>query len=342
MFPKDDMLKALYMALAVFGATLASGLAGLPLIRRQGSGQPIRDNGPQTHLVKAGTPTFGGLFFMVPILLLGAVTPFLDKDYLPLGIMVLFMGLFGAVGFGDDFIKVRISKKGMSVKQKTVLLGLFSLLAVICYLWLSPAEPFILIPLTAEPVTVTGGWKILYLLILVPFLFYMGNSVNITDGLDGLLSSLMAVASLGLFAAFGIIFPRISPYGPSVLALSAALLGGVLAFIFFNRHPARIFMGDTGSQALGAGFTLLTILAGVPYLALITGFVFFFEGLSVVIQVIYFKSTGGKRIFRMSPIHHHFELVGWHETKVVRIFNLVAILWAGLGILLVSGPLFGS
>ncbi|HZK42504.1 MAG TPA: phospho-N-acetylmuramoyl-pentapeptide-transferase, partial [Clostridia bacterium] len=127
--------------------------------------------------------------------------------------------------------------------------------------------------------------------------------------------------------------------GPLMILL-ASMAAGCLGFLVFNRYPARIFMGDTGSQALGIGFTLLTVLMGLPYLALITGFVFFFEGFSVVLQVIYFKATGGRRIFRMSPIHHHFELVGWAETKVVAIFSLIGVLWAGLGFLLVSGPLW--
>ena len=339
MFPREIINSSLIAFLAVLVGTVATGLIGLPLIRTRTSTQPIRDNGPRSHKAKAGTPTFGGLFFLIPIFLLAIAAPLIRKDLLPLTATAVFMLLFAGVGFADDFIKVSVSRKGMSVSQKTLVLGFFSLLAGIYYLWLAPVQPFILNPLTAETLAVTGGWKFLYLAFLVPFLFYMSNSINITDGLDGLLSSLMLVASLGLLIATGLLFPLLPGAGPAMLLL-AAMTAGCLGFLVFNHYPAKIFMGDTGSQALGIGFTLLTVTLGLPYLALITGFVFFFEGFSVVLQVIYFKSTGGKRIFRMSPIHHHFELVGWPETKIVRVFSLAGILCAGLGILAVSLPFF--
>lgn len=334
-----DLYRALGTGLAVFAATGLLGLLGLPVIRARSSGQPIRHNGPQSHLAKAGTPTFGGLFFLIPLFLLGILAPLLWEGMEALSVTVAFMALFAAVGFADDFIKVRVSKKGMSVKGKTLILGLFSLLASVYYLWLAPSPPFLFLPLTAQPVLVTGAWKFLYLAFLVPFLFYMSNSVNITDGLDGLLSTLMTIAALGLLAVLVILHPRLAKAG-ALMVLLASMAAGCLGFLLFNRYPARIFMGDTGSQALGIGFAYLTVAMGLPYLALITGFVFFFEGLSVVLQVIYFKATGGRRIFRMSPIHHHFELVGWPEKKVVTVFSLAGLLWAGLGFLMVSGPLW--
>ncbi|MFA5586894.1 MAG: phospho-N-acetylmuramoyl-pentapeptide-transferase [Saccharofermentanales bacterium] len=338
MFPRDLMMTALYAALAVFFATGLLGLWGIPLIRRKISGQPIRDNGPASHKAKAGTPTFGGLLFMLPLMALALAAPLISRDLWPLSLLISFMVLFGLIGLADDYVKVRVTRKGMSVKQKTLLLGLASLLASVTYLWLLPAQPFILVPFTARVIAVRGGWKLLYLVFLVPFLFYMSNSVNITDGLDGLLSSLMAIASSGLLVIGGLLAPLLPLAGPLV-TLTAAMAAGCLAFLYFNRYPARIFMGDTGSQALGIGFSLATVFMGVPYLALITGFVFFFEGLSVVIQVLYFKATGGRRIFRMSPIHHHFELLGWHETRVAAVFRLAGLLCAVLGILTMAGPL---
>ncbi len=339
MFPIDNIRFALLSALFMAGATIICGWIVLPLIKRSRSTQPIRDNGPQSHLLKAGTPTYGGLFFLIPLILFSIIGPIVRRDLLPMAIMVAFMVLFGIVGFADDYIKVNISRKGLSVKQKTIWLGLFSTLAVVFFLWISPHAPFILLPVSAKVIPIVGIWKYVYALILIPFLFYMSNSVNLTDGVDGLLSSLMAIAGFGLFAVGGLLAPII-PHVLSTMTLPLALAGGCLGFLVFNRHPARIFMGDTGSQALGIGFTLLTVVMGVPYLAVITGFVFFFEGLSVVIQVAYFKSTGGKRIFRMSPIHHHFELVGWHENKIVLVFCLVGIIASLLGFLLMSGPLF--
>lgn len=341
MFPIPDMLFAAGVALAVFVATVLTGLIGLPIIRRGSSEQPIRHNGPRTHLAKAGTPTFGGLFFLLPFALVAIAGPLLRKDLTHMSVALLLMFLFAAVGFMDDFIKVRVSPKGLSVRQKTLLLGLLSIVGAVYYLWLSPVPPFILVPFTVEPIFVTGWWKALYLVFLVPFFFYMSNSINITDGVDGLLSSLMSIACLGLFTVGGLLFAILpGEVAGSFTTLSAVLAAGCLGFLLFNRYPAKIFMGDTGSQALGIGFVFLTVMAGVPYLALITGFVFFFEGFSVVLQVLYFKHTGGKRIFRMSPIHHHFELGGWKEMKIVNVFSLIAFLAAILGFSLVSGPLF--
>lgn len=342
MFPVRDMLFAAVAGFAVFIATLLTGLIGLPIIRHRSSEQPIRHNGPQTHLAKSGTPTFGGFFFVIPIAILGIVGPLLRKDLMQMSATIVLMLLFASVGFIDDYIKVSVSPKGLSVKQKTLLLGFFSVVAAVYYLWISPVPPFILVPFSVQPILVTGWWKALYFVFLVPFLFYMSNSVNITDGVDGLLASLMVVASLGLLSVGGLL-SAILPQALSLsfTTLSVALAAGCLGFLFFNRYPAKIFMGDTGSQALGIGFAFLTVMAGVPYLAVITGFVFFFEGFSVVLQVLYFKRTGGKRIFRMSPIHHHFELGGWRETKIVNVFSLIALVAAILGFLLVSGPLFG-
>ncbi len=338
MFPQDALTLSLYVALAVFVATALTGWAGLPLIARKVTAQPIRDNGPRSHKAKEGTPTFGGLFFLIPLVILALVAPLISRRLITLSVVVGVMVLFAAIGFADDYVKVRIRRKGLSVGQKTILLGLASLLATVFFLWLSPTPPFILMPWTARVIAVTGAWKVLYLVILVPFLFYMGNSVNITDGVDGLLASLMTIASLGLFAVNGILYAVI-PDAFALMTLQAGLAAACLGFLLFNRYPARIFMGDTGSQALGIGFTLMTVVAGLPYLALITGFVFFFEGFSVVLQVAYFKATGGRRIFRMSPIHHHFELIGWPETREVSTFSLAAILCAFLGVLVMAGPL---
>ncbi|HPX92917.1 MAG TPA: phospho-N-acetylmuramoyl-pentapeptide-transferase [Bacillota bacterium] len=339
MFPKEALLDSLYAAAAVLAATVLAGLAGIPLIRKKSPAQPIRDNGPQTHKAKAGTPTFGGLFFLLPLLILAVVLPWFNQAFGRLSVVVFFMAVFGAIGFADDYVKVNVRRKGLSVRQKTVLIGAASLAASLYFLWLSPVPPFILAPWSARLIEVTGAWKFLYLLFLVPFLFYMSNSINITDGVDGLLSSLMIIAALGLFAVAGLLYSAL-PQALPVMTLAGAMASGCLGFLLFNRYPARVFMGDTGSQALGIGFSLLTVMAGMPYLALITGFVFFFEGLSVVIQVIYFKSTGGRRIFRMSPIHHHFELGGWPETKVVSAFSLAGFFCALAGFLVMSGRLW--
>lgn len=316
--------------ITIFVATAVLGKVMLPQLEKRGMGQRIRDDGPQTHLKKSGTPTMGGLFFLLPIFALAIVGPFVFgsafADYTVLAILML---LFGIIGFLDDYIKVRIDKGGLSVKQKTVLLGFISLLFAVYYVWLAPVEPFILLPFSMRRLVITGGFKILYAIFVVVYLFYVSNSVNITDGLDGLLSSLTTVYNL--FMAVYLLLSGVSANTSAHIWLSVALAAGCLGFLIYNHFPAKVMMGDTGSQALGAGIAGVALLAGMPWMLLIAGFVFVFEGLSVVIQVLYFRKTGGKRIFRMAPIHHHFELGGWPEKKVVVRFAIAAVLFGLLG-----------
>lgn len=326
----------LIWALLMFLATVTIGGFGMPLVKKLNVGQRVREDGPKSHYVKSGTPTFGALFFLIPLFLIGFITALIYPGMLTTSMILLFMLLFAFVGFIDDYIKVRVSREGLSVKQKTVILGLLSILASAWFVYLRPEGAFMLVPFTMEKIVFSGIGQFLYFLILIPFLFYMSNSVNITDGLDGLLSGLMSIACV-----FLIIIHRILVMA-GILAhqsqfLPMLILAGCLGFLFFNRYPARIFMGDTGSQSLGIGFTLLTVAAGTPYLAVVVGFIFFFEGLSVVMQTLYFRRTGGRRIFRMAPIHHHFELSGWSEQKVVYVFYLVGAICGLIGILFVVG-----
>lgn len=326
----------LIWALVMFLATLVIGAMGLPLMKKLNVGQRVRDDGPKSHYSKSGTPTFGALFFLIPLFLIGFAAALIYSGMLTFGMILLFMLLFSIVGFIDDYIKVRVSKAGLSIKQKTVMLGLLSALASAWFVYMGPGGAFILVPFTMEKIVLTGFGQFIYFLILIPFLFYMSNSINITDGLDGLLSGLMAIACIFLTAVARIlVLERLLEYQSQFLPI--LLVAGCLGFLFFNRYPARIFMGDTGSQALGIGFTLLTVAMGTPYLAIITGFVFFFEGLSVVMQTLYFRRSGGNRIFRMAPIHHHFELKGWTEQKVVHVFYAVGIIAGLVGLVFIYG-----
>ena len=199
-----------------------------------------------------------------------------------------------------------------------------------------PVEPFLLLPGLGS-IPITGWWKAPYAIFIVIYLFFIANSVNLTDGVDGLASSVTVAAALAL-AASGLALHQMglatSLTGPS-MAFSLMIAAGCLGFLVFNRHPAKVFMGDTGSQALGAGVAGIALLYGVPWILLFIGVIYIAESLSVVIQVAYFKRTGGKRIFRMSPIHHHFELGGWKENKVVLVFLAVTLIgsFAGLGLL---------
>ena len=302
----------------------------MTMLNSRGMGQRVREEGPQTHFIKSGTPTMGGLFFLLPVALTALAGPFLfGEAFRPFVALTLVMLLFGIVGFLDDYIKVKIKKQGLSVGQKTMLLGLASILFVVYYLWFAPVEPFLLLPFSLRVVPVTGWFKVIYGVLVVVYLFYVSNSVNITDGLDGLLSTLTIIFCL--FVALYLAAAGVSPETNGHVWYSAALAAGCMGFLFYNRFPAKVMMGDTGSQALGAGIAGICLIAGVPWILLITGFIFIFEGLSVVFQVFYFRRTGGKRIFRMAPIHHHFELGGWPEQKIVRMFSLVAVLLGLLG-----------
>lgn len=327
------LTELIIVAAIMLALTLLAGFFGLPLLRRLNVGQMVRDDGPATHFKKSGTPTFGGLFFLAPITLLGIYALLSGPALRNLGVLVLLMLAFALAGFLDDYIKVRISKKGLSVRQKTLLLGLFSVMFTIYYLWLMPRQPFLLLPFSGEQLLITGWVKFPYGILVVLYLFFVCNAVNLTDGVDGLASTVTVVSCAGLAVA-GLILKTAIPEARSVSWLSAAILGGCLGFLAYNRHPARVFMGDTGSQALGAGVGAIALLYGAPWLILLMGIIYMAEAFSVIIQVLYFKKTGGKRIFRMSPIHHHYELGGWQENKIVAVFGLVTLTGCLIGLLL--------
>lgn len=326
--------QAIILLIVMFFATVLTGLIGLPLLRKFQLVQTVRDDGPKSHYSKSGTPTFGGLFFLLPLAIIAAILPVANPKLMPFSVVVLLMLLFGLIGFLDDFVKVRIDKSGLSVRQKTILIGIFSTLFTLWYLFIKPDEPIIILPFVRKLIVIDGWWKLPYGLFVILFIFFISNSVNITDGLDGLLSGLTVITSFFLALSAWLLKDLVNSYFSSLL-LSIALAGGCLGFLVFNRHPAKVFMGDTGSQALGAAFAGISLMLGVPWIMLITGFVFVFEGLSVVIQFLYFRRTKGKRIFRMAPIHHHFELGGWKETKVVAVFCIVAAVCGLLSLLTV-------
>ena len=327
------IIEMVAVALTIAVLTVLCGLVGLPLLRRLNVGQNVRDDGPASHFIKSGTPTFGGVFFLLPMTLLAIYALMTDSRLRNLAALVLLMILFALVGFMDDYIKVRISKKGLSVRQKTILLALFSVLFTLYYLYFAPAQPYFLVPFSAERLMITGWFKLPYGLLVVVYLFFVCNAVNLTDGVDGLASSVTVISSTALAGA-ALLLQESVPEARSSGLMAAAILGGCLGFLVFNRHPARVFMGDTGSQALGAGIAGAALLLGAPWLILPMGIVYIAEAFSVIIQVAYFKKTGGKRIFRMSPIHHHYELGGWSENKIVAVFSLVGLIGGIAGLLM--------
>ena len=287
----------------------------IPFLHKLKFGQQVRDDGPQSHLKKQGTPTMGGLIILTSIII---TSVFYISSY-PRIIPVLFMTVgFGIIGFLDDYIKIIMKRsEGLNPIQK--LIGQFIITGIFAWYLLHSGEVGIdmLIPFT-------GGFengKFLSLGILfVPALFFItlgtDNGVNFTDGLDGLCTSVtILVATFLTIVAIG--------ENMGISPITGAVVGSLLGFLLFNVYPAKVFMGDTGSLALGGFVASAAYMLQMPIFIIIVGFIYLVEVLSVMIQVTYFKKTGGKRIFKMAPIHHHFELCGWSETRVVAVFSII-------------------
>ena len=304
-------------------STLVFGKIGIPLLQRLKAQQSIREDGPQAHLAKAGTPTMGGLFMMLALVITVCVVP----PYSVTLWMLLFLTLgHGALGFSDDFIKaVKRRNLGLTAKQK--LLGQAVLAIVFCYISIAYAALPTTLWIPLVDITVDLG----YAYYVLAFIIILGttNAVNLTDGLDGLATGISAIAGAA-FAVVGLLVGSLSVTFFGII-VSAVCLG----FLYFNANPAKVFMGDTGSLALGGAFAGMAIATKTELLLIVIGFVFVVEALSVILQVASFK-TRGVRIFRVSPIHHHFELGGWSERKVVYVFWAVSLVMAFLGIVLLS------
>ena len=304
-------------------STLVFGKIGIPLLQRLKAQQSIREDGPQAHLAKAGTPTMGGLFMMLALVITVCIVP----PYSVTLWMLLFLTLgHGALGFSDDFIKaVKRRNLGLTAKQK--LLGQAVLAIVFCYISIAYAALPTTLWIPLVDITVDLG----YAYYVLAFIIILGttNAVNLTDGLDGLATGISAIAGAA-FAVVGLLVGSLSVTFFGII-VSAVCLG----FLYFNANPAKVFMGDTGSLALGGAFAGMAIATKTELLLIVIGFVFVVEALSVILQVASFK-TRGVRIFRMSPIHHHFELGGWSERKVVYVFWAVSLVMAFLGIILLS------
>ncbi|MCC8060817.1 MAG: phospho-N-acetylmuramoyl-pentapeptide-transferase [Clostridiales bacterium] len=286
----------------------------IPFLHRLKFGQQVRDDGPQTHLKKQGTPTMGGLMILSSIVV---TSLFYLRSY-PKIIPVLFVTVgFGIIGFMDDYIKIVMKRsEGLNPKQK--LAGQFVITGIFTYYLLCSGEVD-----TAMLVPFTGGFRQGLMLNLgifyVPFVFFVmlgtDNGVNFTDGLDGLCTSVtILVATFLTIVAIG--------EESGISPITGAVVGSLLGFLLFNVYPARVFMGDTGSLALGGFVAASAFMMQLPLFIPIVGLIYLAEVLSVIIQVGYFKATGGKRFFRMAPIHHHFELGGWKETQVVAVFSV--------------------
>ena len=314
-----------------FVVTFLLGYVIIPFMHKLKFGQTILDIGPKWHKNKQGTPTMGGFMFIVgtPLGMLIAIL-----ISVPLGlesvsaalkneqrIVSLISGIMLSVamafiGFMDDYIKV-VKKRnlGLTAKQKTMM-QLIVAAAYLCSMYLGGMK-FTRIPFIGA-VDITKGFGLLFWPIALIFIYGFTNAVNLTDGIDGLATSVTAVV-----AAFFMIFVMFKDSYIFTEIAAAALLAGCLGFLVWNRHPAKVFMGDTGSMFLGGMVVALSFMIETPIILLLAGIVYFGEALSVVIQVSYYKRTK-KRIFKMTPIHHHFEMSGWSENKIVGVFSSVA------------------
>lgn len=314
-------MRDILLALIISTATcLIIGPFLIPLLRRLKFGQSVRDDGPKRHLLKQGTPTMGGVMFFFS-LTLGTV--FIAKGSLVTYVLLLFTLGYGLIGFIDDYIKI-IKRRSLGLKAKDKIIGQFILsgiLAWVCVNYLGRGTDLI-IPFLGTSFDL--GWAYLPFVILVAV--GTTNAVNLTDGLDGL------AAGITLFVALGYVLIGFSEQFFSITVFSAALAGSCLGFLVFNAHPARVFMGDTGSLALGGAIAALAVLTKTELFLPILGGIYVLEALSVIIQVISFKLTG-ERIFLMSPIHHHYELKGWSEQKVVFTFWTAAAIFVVMGVM---------
>ena len=287
----------------------------IPFLHKLKFGQQVRDDGPQAHLKKKGTPTMGGIAFLISVII---TSLFYIKDY-PKIVPILFMTVgFGVIGFLDDYIKI-IKKNSDGLKPKQKLLGQFVITGIFAYYLMTSGEvgTAMLIPFTGG---VENGFYLELGWLFIPALFFIvlgtDNGVNFTDGLDGLCTSVtILVATFFTVVAIG--------ENAGISPITGAVVGSLLGFLLFNVYPAKVFMGDTGSLALGGFVASSAFMMQMPIFIAIVGIIYLVEVLSVIIQVTYFKKTGGKRFFKMAPIHHHFELCGWSETRVVAVFSIV-------------------
>lgn len=294
-----------------FVLSVVMGPVVIPFLRKLKMGQTEREEGVQSHLKKAGTPTMGGVMILLSVLI---TSLFFVKDY-PKIIPILFVTLgFGLIGFLDDYLKVVMKRSdGLFPKQKMALQIVVTAIFAVYLVKFTDVSLSMLIPFS-------GGkyWDIGWLAIPLLFIAVIGtvNGTNFTDGLDGLASSVtVLVATFFTVVAVGT--------KSGIEPVTCAVVGALLGFLLFNVYPAKVFMGDTGSLALGGFVASAAYMLQMPIFIVIVGMIYFVEVLSVMIQVTYFKKTGGKRFFKMAPIHHHFELCGWSETRVVAVFSII-------------------
>lgn len=305
--------------LAAFVVTALAGKALIPFLRRMKAGQSIKEIGPTWHMSKQGTPTMGGLMFILGAAVAVAVLGWPDflAGRFGGGFVFLFALVFGAIGYIDDYMKVKHHQNtGLTAPQKFLLQLAAAILFTVLMREHGYLTPDLYIPFAN--VTLSIPWPV-YMVFAAFVMVGTVNAVNITDGIDGLAAGVTMPVML-FFTAVAALWDR-----GELGVFSAALLGGLAAFLLYNFHPAKVFMGDTGSLFLGGAVCGLAFGLDIPLVLILVGVIYIAETLSDIIQVAYFKATHGKRIFRMAPLHHHLEMGGWSEVKLVCVFTMITL-----------------
>lgn len=315
------MQKVLLSTFISFITVFFIGPYAIPLLKKVKFGQTIREEGPQSHMVKSGTPTMGGIIIILAMVLTNLI---FMKGRTEILIALLTTLGFGLIGFIDDIIII-VQKRNLGLRayQKLILQFVLALVIAIYAYNHQNIGSLLQLPFTDRLI----DFKYLYIPFTVVFIVGFVNAANLTDGLDGLLSG-----TTFFTAVFFVIASLYNGYSESAL-FAGSLVGACLGFLRFNIYPAKVFMGDTGSLALGGALVCLAVFTRMQLFFFIVGALYLVEAFSVIIQVSYFKISHGKRVFRMAPIHHHFELKGWHEKKVVKVFWMASFLFALFGYL---------
>ena len=309
-------IRIVITALVACGLSVAIGYLLLPILRALKAGQSIREVGPTWHNSKAGTPMMGGLMFIFSAIICILANLFIMKDFTVVYTLILAL-CFGLVGFLDDFFKLKFKRNlGLTSIQKALLQMAVSALYLYLLYKQGVMSSHLYIPFAGTTVYIH---PLVYIFFAMFVMVGCVNAVNLTDGVDGLSSS-VTVPVMVFFTAAAIAKGKFD-----LAILPASLVGGLIAYLFYNWHPAKVFMGDTGSLFLGGMVTGLAFALDMPLILILVGIVYICETLSVIIQVAYFKITHGKRLFKMSPIHHHFEMSGWKEVKIVLVFASVSL-----------------
>ena len=320
------MTRIVIMALIACVLTLGVGYLLLPVLRALKAGQSIRQEGPTWHNSKAGTPMMGGLMFIIGLVVCLAVCIPTMADYSVFFVLALSL-CFGLVGFLDDFFKAKYKRNlGLTSIQKALLQMAVSAL----YLYLLYRQGILISKIYIPFVDVSFEiHPMLYIFFAMFIMVGCVNAVNLTDGVDGLCGS-VTVPVMVFFTAAAVLKGKLD-----LALMPACLVGGIIAYLFYNWHPAKVFMGDTGSLFLGGAICGLAFALNMPLILVFIGFMYIVETLSVILQVGYFKLTHGKRLFKMSPIHHHFEMCGWKEVKICLVFSTISVVmcviaWLGI------------